>query len=59
MRFNDKDMARQLMKSSLNEMSPQSPYARRILNMFNSVLLPNTKYLARVKAHYSLFRSKL
>lgn len=59
MRSDDKAMARQLMKPSLNEMSKQSVYARKILGMFNSVLLPGTSYLARVKAHYSLFRKEL
>ena len=59
MRVNDKELARQMMKPSLNELSPQSIYAGKILNMFNCVLLPGTKYLARVKTHYGLFRSKL
>lgn len=59
MRSNDKAMARQLMKPSLNELSVQSVYARKILGMFNKVLLPATSYLARVKTHYRLFRKDL
>ncbi|MDQ6763253.1 MAG: hypothetical protein M3015_11580 [Bacteroidota bacterium] len=56
MRSNDKTEARKLMKPLLNELSFQSVYARKILSMFNSVLLPSTSYLARVKTHYKLFR---
>ena len=58
-RSNDKTMARQMMKPSLSEMTPQSEYARKILIMFNKVLLPSTSYLARVKAHYLLFRKEI
>lgn len=58
-RNNDKTMARQMMKPSLNEMTQQSEYARKILIMFNKVLLPSTSYLARVKAHYLLFRKEI
>lgn len=58
-RSNDKPMARKMMKPSLNELSPQSDYARKILGMFNKVLLPSTSYLARVKAHYILFRKEI
>ena len=58
-RSNDKSMARKMMGPLLNPMSPQSEYARKILVMFNKVLLPSTSYLARVKVHYLLFRKEI
>lgn len=59
MRYGDKAMARKLMKSSLVEMAPQSIYARKILILFDRVLLPQTSYLARVKEHYKIVRKNL
>lgn len=47
------------MKSSLVEMAQQSIYARRILAMFDRVLLPQTSYIARIKEHYKIFRKEL
>lgn len=58
-RSNDKTIARKMMKFLLNQISPQSEYAKMILIMFNKVLFPSTPYLARVKAHYLLFRKEI
>lgn len=59
MRNKDNATARKLMKSSLVEMAPQSIYARKILVLFDRVLLPQTSYLARVKEHYKIVRKNL
>lgn len=59
LRSDDKALARQLMKPSLSLMAPQSVYARKILGLFNKMLLPQTSYLAKVKEHYKLFRKGL
>ena len=41
----------------LNSGSPQSRHAEALLELFASVLLPDSRYMERVKRHYRLFRA--
>ncbi len=56
---NDNKKAKQLTTPILNELSDQSEHARKILKLFNDLLLTEKKYMERVKQHYRLFRARL
>jgi hypothetical protein len=43
----------------LNLASPQSENAPALLELFRRVLLVDPGYVARVKRHYEMFRSKV
>jgi len=56
---NDKKTAKHLTTPILNELSPQSEHARKILKLFTDILLTDKQYMERVKQHYRLFRARL
>jgi hypothetical protein len=43
----------------LNLLSPQSPIAPAILDMFRQTLLPDRAYMDRVQRHYAMFRARI
>jgi len=43
----------------LNSMSPQSKYAKDILNLIARTVLNDEMYMERLKGHYKLFKRKL
>ncbi len=49
----------ELRGPALNLASPQSSLAPAVLEMFRSVLLPDTAYIERVQRHYAMFREKV
>lgn len=59
LRHDDSNDIVQLKGPSLNVGSPQSHLAPLILDLFRIVLLPDTSYIERVKAHYLLFREEI
>ena len=57
--FNDVNMIKEMMGVCLNTMSPQSPIAKNVLEMFKTILFKDVKYLERVKRHYELIRQTI
>lgn len=49
----------EMMGSSLNTFSEQSPIAPKVLHMFNTLLLNDKTYISGIKKHYDLFRNEL
>ncbi len=56
---NDPQMVRELQGPILNLASPQSKNADALLELTRKVLLVDADYVARIKRHYALFRSKI
>jgi len=56
LRNDDPEEIAELQGPVLNFGSPQSPLAPKILELFKTILIPDTAYIARVKQHYSMFR---
>jgi hypothetical protein len=55
----DPSMAREMQGPLLNLASPQSENAEVLLELTRRVLLADPDYVARIKRHYALFRSKV
>ena len=53
------DMIRDMQGPILNPLSPQSHHAPAILEMVRDVVLQDTAYVDRVKAHYEMFRDQI
>jgi len=56
---NDPQDIRELKGPILNLASPQSELAPAILRMIESLIVPDERYIERVKAHYRMFREKI
>ena len=55
----DKSIVKEMQGPNLNRGSPQSEYATAILEMVVETCIQDTKYMDRVKKHYTQFRRKL
>ena len=57
--FKDNNAIKEIIGVGLNSMSPQSPIAPKILDMFKAVVVKDVKYLERVKKHYEIMRQTI
>ena len=57
--MNDADMTKEMQGPVLNVGSPQSRIAGALLELARKRLLVDPSYVARIKRHYALFRSKI
>lgn len=55
----DPQVVHQLKGPVLNLMSPQSEYAPEILRLIEEVVLTDSAYVERLRAHYHLFRRRI
>jgi hypothetical protein len=53
------EVIEELKGPSLNSASPQSEYADAVLELLQEVILPDERYIERIKKHYRMFRSKI
>ena len=54
---NDPQTINELQGPILNLISPQSKFAPKLLELVNSVVLQDKKYIERLKRHYAMFRA--
>jgi len=59
MMYGDPQDAKKLQGPILNMTSPQSDLAGAILELTRKALLADAEYVARVKRHYAMFRSRV
>lgn len=57
--FEDPQMVKEMKGPALNPLSPQSDIAPEILNIVETVVLQDERYIERLKTHYKLFRSRI
>ena len=57
--INEPKIIKDLKGPALNLASPQSKFAPKILNLVDSLVLQDKKYIERLKKHYKLFRETL
>ena len=55
----DRSIIDNLRGPILNQWSQQSNLASNLLDLFKEALLPDTKYIERVKQHYQMFREEI
>lgn len=53
------EVIEELKGPSLNSASTQSEYADAVLKLLKEVILPDERYIERIKKHYRMFRSKI
>lgn len=55
----DEEAGREIVNASLDPMNPQSEYSDHLLDLFQNVMMADPNYVARLRAHYELFKRSL
>jgi hypothetical protein len=57
--FDSERAAREMSRASLDPLNPQTRYAFALLGLFQSHLVPDKQYVARLRRHYRMFKRAL